>query len=88
MMCPTQRNIASGFIEATTMTTLDGVPALGLSRTACRSGKDPPPVHRASDNSSISSLAMTGMGRRTVDSFNLLTDWQWDVLRRLLREHR
>jgi hypothetical protein len=31
---------------------------------------------------------MTGMGRRTVDSFNLLTDWQRDVLRRLLREHR
>jgi hypothetical protein len=42
-MCPTQRNIANGFIEATTMRTLDGVPALGF--LACRSGMDPPSDH-------------------------------------------
>jgi hypothetical protein len=30
MMCQTQRNIASGFIDAATMTTLDGVSALGF----------------------------------------------------------
>jgi hypothetical protein len=32
MMCHTQCNIASGFSDAATMTTLDGVPAPGLSR--------------------------------------------------------
>jgi hypothetical protein len=37
MMCQTQRNIASGFFDAVTMTMLDGVPAPGLSRTGSSS---------------------------------------------------
>jgi hypothetical protein len=37
MVCQTQRNIANGFFNAVTKTTLDGVPALELSRTGSSS---------------------------------------------------
>jgi hypothetical protein len=37
MACRTQRNIADGFYDAVTKTTLDGVPALELSRTGSSS---------------------------------------------------
>jgi hypothetical protein len=37
MVCQTQRNVAHGFFNAVTKTTLNGVPALELSRTGSSS---------------------------------------------------